>query len=255
MKIIKILKSNKYAKDMQMFKAPRYPNNYDMYVERRCDLYIVDEKLSERNYTSYNGIVTDLQLIFANAITYNGNFKEADPASMYVYEAAERMQPILEGKLKELRLAAVEHKGRKDIEIQYERNTRRDKDAVKIAAKAEADEARFTKPADKTAKLIEIVQNHELGQAPAESQEGVERKKELEALKRKLVQEAKEKERLRVEEEVRAIKEAEQKAKEEGTKLNLPAVVRRREVDFSMLQDSEAEIEGEITKEATCIMQ
>lgn len=249
-KVIKILKSNKYQKDMHMFKAPRYPNNYDIYVERRCDLFIVDEKMAKREYTSYKGIVTDLRLIFQNAITYNVNFKDMDPASMFVYEAALRMQPILEAKLKDLRLAAVEQKGRRDIEIQYERNTKRDKDAVKIAAKVEADEAKFTKPADKTAKLIEIVQNHELGQAPAESQEGIERKKELEALKRKLIEKAKEDERKRVEEEVMAIKEAERKAKEEGIKMNLPKVVRRREVDFSMLQDTEAEIEAREMEEA-----
>lgn len=250
MKVIKILKSNKYQKDMQMFKAPRYPNNYDIYVERRCDLFIVDEKLSRREYTSYKDIVTDLRLIFANAITYNVNFKDTDPASMFVYEAAQRMQPILEARLKDLRIAAVEQKARRDIEVKYEKMNKRDKDAVKMAAKVEAEEAKFTKPADKTAKLIEIVQNHELGQAPAESQEGMERKKELEALKRKLIEKAKEDERKRVEEEVRAIKEAEQKAKEEGVKMNLPKVIRRREVDFSMLQDTEAEIEAKEIEEA-----
>ena len=233
-----------------MFKAPRYPNNYDIYVERRCDLFIVDEKMANREYTSYKGIVTDLRLIFQNALTYNVNFKDMDPASMFVYEAALRMQPILETKLKDVRLAAVEQKGRRDIEIEYDRNLKRDKDAVKIAAKVEADEAKFTKPADKTAKLIEIVQNHELGQAPAESQEGMERKKELEALKRKLIEKAKEDERRRVQEEVMAIKEAERKAKEEGIKMNLPKVVRRREVDFSMLQDTEAEIEARENEEA-----
>ena len=48
LKILKVLKSNKHAKDMKSFYAPQYPVDYDLYISRRCDVYIVEEKVRRR---------------------------------------------------------------------------------------------------------------------------------------------------------------------------------------------------------------
>ena len=103
MKILKVLKSNKYHKDMKAFKAPEYPVDYDLYITKRRDIYILEEKLQNRLYTNFKEVVEDLRLIFLNGLNYNKHFREVNPINNLVYEAAERMLPILDGKLNQLR--------------------------------------------------------------------------------------------------------------------------------------------------------
>lgn len=80
------------------FKAPYYPLDYDMYVSKRCDCYSVEEKLHNRGYQSFKEVIKDIRLIFENGLAYNSNFR-GQPINDAVYEAAERMLPILDAKI------------------------------------------------------------------------------------------------------------------------------------------------------------
>ena len=44
-----------------------------------------------------------MRLIFLNGLNYNKNFREVNPINNAVYEAAERMLPVLDAKLNQLR--------------------------------------------------------------------------------------------------------------------------------------------------------
>ena len=80
-KLLKSLRFQSDHKKMIYFIKPIYPDDYVGIVSKPIAWETCNEKLQRRKYDTFGEIISDLRLIFSNALLYNGKRKDFDPTS------------------------------------------------------------------------------------------------------------------------------------------------------------------------------
>ncbi|GKY96538.1 hypothetical protein MPSEU_000613300 [Mayamaea pseudoterrestris] len=134
----KLLKSLRHQSDlryMTFFLQPNYPADYTAYISKPMDWERVNRTLKKRHYDKFGDIISDLRLIFANALKYNGRLKGTDTVSGRAYESAIIMAMKLELAINKLLITVADRLERERID---HANAERE-----MEAQERADEARF----------------------------------------------------------------------------------------------------------------
>jgi hypothetical protein len=134
----KLLKSLRHQSDlryMTFFLQTNYPADYTAYIARPMDWERVNRTLKKRHYDKFGDVITDLRLIFSNALKYNGRLKGTDTVSGRAYESATIMSMKLEMAINKLLLTVSDRLERERID---HANAERE-----MEAQERADEARF----------------------------------------------------------------------------------------------------------------
>ena len=100
--MLRKLADKKHAKMYVYFAKPvdvNLVNDYYKYVRHPMDFSTVKEKLETFKYLNYKQFIDDIKLIFSNAKKYNGTFKDRDPISQIVYDAAVMLEEKMESHL------------------------------------------------------------------------------------------------------------------------------------------------------------
>ena len=135
-RLLKSLRFQSDHKHMLYFIKPEYPADYVAVVSKPIAWETCNEKLQRRKYDTFGEIISDLRLIFSNALLYNGKMKEFDPTSQVAYDSAKRMSEKLEAAIQRLFITAADRIEREKVE---DRILSREEE---IAQKAEDERAR-----------------------------------------------------------------------------------------------------------------
>jgi hypothetical protein len=143
----KLLKSLRHQSDlryMTFFIQPNYPPDYAAYIAKPMDWERVNRTLKKRHYDKFGDIVSDLRLIFSNALKYNGRLKGTDTVSGRAYEAANIMSAKLESAIVKLLLSVADRTERERIdhanaEREIEAEDRAEEARIRAAWKKEPD--------------------------------------------------------------------------------------------------------------------
>ena len=76
----------------------------------------VQKTLKKRNYDTFGAVISDLRLIFTNALKYNGNLKGTNSVSGRAYSAAEIMSVKLETAIKKMMVTVSDRVERERID-------------------------------------------------------------------------------------------------------------------------------------------
>lgn len=101
---------------MTFFIQPNYPADYTAFIARPMDWEKVQRTLKKRQYDCFNDIVSDLRLIFSNALKYNARLKGTDTVSGRAYESARYMSNKLEIAINKMVLAVSDRLERERID-------------------------------------------------------------------------------------------------------------------------------------------
>ena len=96
-KLLKCLRHQSDYKKMDIFlDFSTYPVDYSAFISKPMDWKSCERALQQQKYRTFGEIVSDLRLIFSNALTYNGPAKGTDSVSGRAYDAALFMSSKLE---------------------------------------------------------------------------------------------------------------------------------------------------------------
>jgi len=115
-KLLKSLRHQTDQKRMTFFIREEYPLDYDQYIKKRVWWMGCETKLKEWKYDTFGELISDLRLIFENALKYNGRVKDYDTTSKDAYESALHMSGKLEVAIQKLYLTAGDRIEREKIE-------------------------------------------------------------------------------------------------------------------------------------------
>jgi hypothetical protein len=115
-KLLKSLRHQSDNKRMCFFLQPNYPADYFAYISRPMDWETCYRRLQKREYLTFGEIISDLRLIFSNALKYNGRMKEVDPVSKQAYESAIAMSEKLEAAIQRLFITVSDRVEREKVE-------------------------------------------------------------------------------------------------------------------------------------------
>lgn len=115
-KLLKSLRHQSDNKRMSFFLQPNYPADYFAYISRPMDWETCYRRLQRREYLTFGEIISDLRLIFSNALKYNGRMKEVDPISKQAYESAIAMAEKLEAAIQRLFITVSDRVEREKVE-------------------------------------------------------------------------------------------------------------------------------------------
>lgn len=115
-KLLKSLRHQSDNKRMCFFLQPNYPADYFAYISRPMDWETAYRRLQNREYLTFGEIISDLRLIFSNALKYNGRMKEVDPISKQAYESAIAMSEKLESAIQRLFITVSDRVEREKVE-------------------------------------------------------------------------------------------------------------------------------------------
>lgn len=126
-KLLKALRRQTDTRYMTFFIQTHYPPDYAAFISKPMDWEKCSSNLNERHYKNIGEIITDLRLIFSNALKYNGRAKGTDTVSGRAYDAAIYMSNKLESAIETMLLSVSDR-------------LERDKyDKMRIEREAEAD--------------------------------------------------------------------------------------------------------------------
>ena len=115
-KLLKSLRHQSDNKRMCFFLQPNYPADYFAYISRPMDWETCYRRLQNREYLTFGEIISDLRLIFSNALKYNGRMKEVDPISKQAYDSAIAMSEKLESAIQRLFITVSDRVEREKVE-------------------------------------------------------------------------------------------------------------------------------------------
>ncbi len=115
-KLLKSLRHQSDQKKMQYFIFPSFPSDYVAIISKPIEWETCNRKLQQRQYETFGDIVSDLRLIFTNAVKYNGRVKDIDPTSKDAYDSALYMSGKLEAAIQRLYITAADRIEREKVE-------------------------------------------------------------------------------------------------------------------------------------------
>jgi hypothetical protein len=116
-KLLKSLRHQADHKRMSYFIRPQFPPDYISYISRPMEWESCNRNLQQRKYETFSDIITDLRLIFKNALKYNGRVKDTDVTSKSAYESALHMSGKLEAAIQRLYITAGDRIEREKVEV------------------------------------------------------------------------------------------------------------------------------------------
>ncbi len=115
-KLLKSLRHQSDNKRMCFFLQPNFPGDYFAYISNPMDWETCYRRLQDRKYDMFGDIVSDLRLIFSNALKYNGRMKDVDPASKFAYDSAVTMSEKLEIAIQRMLVTVSDRVEREKVE-------------------------------------------------------------------------------------------------------------------------------------------
>lgn len=115
-KLLKALRHQSDLRQMTFFIAPNYPADYTAFISKPMDWETVRSNLRNREYDTFGEIISDLRLIFSNALKYNARLKGTDTVSGRAYDAAKYMSAKLEAAINKLMLTVSDRLERERID-------------------------------------------------------------------------------------------------------------------------------------------
>ncbi len=115
-KLLKSLRHQTDHKRMMYFINPNFPPDYVGIISKPIEWETCNRKLQQRQYDSFDDIISDLRLIFTNALKYNGRVKDIDQTSKAAYDSAIYMSGKLEAAIQKLYLTAADRIEREKVE-------------------------------------------------------------------------------------------------------------------------------------------
>jgi len=157
-KLLKALRHQSDAKRMQYFIMPDYPADYAAFISKPMDYVRVNRKLQKREYDNFGEVISDLRLIFTNALKYNGRAKGTASISGLAYDGAEYMSAKLEAAIDKMMISVSDRIERERIEHGIaEREIEAAERAEEEKMRAQWTGSSGAKPADATVETVETV--------------------------------------------------------------------------------------------------
>jgi hypothetical protein len=143
-KLLKVLRHQSDLRYMGFFIQPNYPHDYAAFISNPMDWEKVNRTLKKRQYDKFGGVISDLRLIFSNALKYNSQLQGTDTVSGKAYAAAEYMSSKLEAGINKMMLSVSDRLERERIdhanaEREIEAQDRAEEAAIRAAWKKEPD--------------------------------------------------------------------------------------------------------------------
>lgn len=115
-KLLKALRHQSDLRQMTFFLMANYPPDYAAFISKPMDWEKVQRTLKQREYDTFGDIISDLRLIFTNALKYNVRLKGTTTVSGRAYEAAIYMSVKLEAAINKLMLSVSDRVERERID-------------------------------------------------------------------------------------------------------------------------------------------
>lgn len=115
-KLLKSLRHQSDMKRMSFFLQPNYPADYFAYIAKPMSWETCHRRLQDRKYETFGEVVSDLRLIFSNALKYNGRMKDVDPISKTAYDSAVTMSGKLEVAIQRMLVTVADRIEREKVE-------------------------------------------------------------------------------------------------------------------------------------------
>lgn len=115
-KLLKALRHQSDAKKMMFFIQPEYPADYAAFIPKPMDYVRVNKRLQKRDYDTFGEIISDLRLIFSNALKYNARAKGTQSVSGLAYDGAVYMSHKLEAAIDKMMISVSDRIERERIE-------------------------------------------------------------------------------------------------------------------------------------------
>ncbi len=115
-KLLKSLRHQSDMKKMSFFLQPNYPADYFAYIAKPMAWETCHRRLQDRKYETFGEVVSDLRLIFSNALKYNGRVKDVDSVSKTAYESAVIMSGKLEAAIQRMLVTVSDRIEREKVE-------------------------------------------------------------------------------------------------------------------------------------------
>lgn len=115
-RVLKALRHQSDLRHMTFFIQPNYPADYTAFIAKPMDWERVQRTLKKRHYDTVLDVISDLRLIFSNALKYNARLKGTDTVSGRAYESAVYMSNKLEAAINKLLLSVADRLERERID-------------------------------------------------------------------------------------------------------------------------------------------
>lgn len=115
-KLLKSLRHRSDEKYMQWYVLASFPPGYSNIIETPMAWERVQKKLRKRQYDKFGDIVSDLRLIFTNAMKYNAPLPNQDPNSKAAYDGAKIMSAKLETTITKMMVSVADRIERERID-------------------------------------------------------------------------------------------------------------------------------------------
>jgi len=116
-KLLKSLRHMSDAKHMGYFIQMNFPADYTAFISKPIAWDYCKDKLHERRYSTIGAIVSDLRLIFSNALKYNEGARHLSVVSGMAYDSAIIMSGKLEAAIDKMLLTVSDRVGRERIDM------------------------------------------------------------------------------------------------------------------------------------------
>lgn len=101
-KLLKALRHQSDFKFMSFFIQPNYPADYAAFISKPMDWERVQKTLKKRQYATFDDVISDLRLIFSNALKYNARHAGTETVSGKAYDSAKYMSAKLEAAINKM---------------------------------------------------------------------------------------------------------------------------------------------------------
>jgi len=115
-KLLRSLRHQTDHKRMAYFIRPNFPPDYVGIISKPICWEDCCKKLQQRKYETFGDVISDLRLIFTNALKYNGRVKHLDPTSQQAYDSAVIMAGKLEAAIQRLYVTVADRIEREKVE-------------------------------------------------------------------------------------------------------------------------------------------
>jgi len=115
-KLLKSLRHTSDNKHMHWFVPNQFPVDYTSYISKPISWEDCHNNLKERRYNTIGEIISDLRLIFTNALKYNNTARHVSPTSKSAYDGAVYMSRKLETAIDKMLLIVGDKIGRERID-------------------------------------------------------------------------------------------------------------------------------------------
>ena len=84
------------SSSLYLYHQPNYPPDYAAFIAKPMDWERCQKTLKKRQYDKFGDVITDLRLIFSNALKYNARHEGTETVSGRAFASAKHMSSKLE---------------------------------------------------------------------------------------------------------------------------------------------------------------